>query len=61
MTVRRPTEYFSANARLDSPSTRASRRIAAYNSTLETGTYAPLLPGTPQCSNRNPASGVKTH
>ncbi|MFG2590284.1 hypothetical protein [Streptomyces sp. NPDC048438] len=37
-TVRRPTPYSADKALLDSPSTRASWRIAAYNSTLEKGT-----------------------
>lgn len=34
-TVRRPTRYFPARSLLDSPSTRESRRIAAYSSTLD--------------------------
>lgn len=37
-TVRRPTPYLADRALLDSPSTFASRRIAAYNSIFETGT-----------------------
>ncbi|MGW0577080.1 hypothetical protein ACWD25_14145 [Streptomyces sp. NPDC002920] len=37
-TVLRPTPYFADKALLDSPSTRASWRIAAYNSTFERGT-----------------------
>ncbi len=37
-TVLRPTPYLAAKALLDSPSTFASRRIAAYNSIFETGT-----------------------
>ena len=43
-TVRRPTEYFNASARLESPSSLAFLRIAAYNSTLEPATYAPHIP-----------------
>ena len=34
-TTRRPTRYFRASSRPDSPPTRESRRIAAYNSTLD--------------------------
>ncbi|MFF3614813.1 hypothetical protein [Streptomyces sp. NPDC002580] len=37
-TVRRPTPYLADKALLDSPSTQASWRIAAYNSTFERGT-----------------------
>jgi hypothetical protein len=58
-TVRKPTPYLRCKARFDNPA-RASRRIAAYRSTLDfNGTGAPTPRRAPPESHRKHPSGIK--
>ena len=60
-TVRNPTPCSRIKARYDIPA-RASRRIAAYKSTLDFGgAIAAPSRRARQCSHRNPSSVARTH